>query len=312
MEGMPASPRKAPQVDQGTGYAANTAATDGLRVYAIFVNGDLAAFDYQGKRVWARSLGLPDNMYGHATSLLLYRNLLLVLFDQGDEDDDKGKLYAFDTATGRPVWTTTRKVYASWATPIIARVKDVDQVITCTAPWVIAYNAQTGEEIWRCDCLDGDVAPSPIYAGGFVLTVNTGAQLSAIRPDGTGDVSKTKIAWFADDCLPDITSPVSNGELVFLAETEGYLACFDLKNGSMLWEQEFDDSFTASPSVVGNELWLVTTKGATVVSEISRTAFKEIRRLELGEKVNASPAFLDGRIYMRGVKHLYCIGSAAP
>ena len=102
--GTPQSTARPPKVNEDTGYAAPTTATDGRRVFAIFANGDVAAFDFAGKLVWAKSLGLPENNYGHASSLAMYENLLLVQFDQGTTRTPKSKLLALDSATGKTVW----------------------------------------------------------------------------------------------------------------------------------------------------------------------------------------------------------------
>ena len=139
--------------------------------------------------------------------------------------------------------------------------------------------------------------------------MNTGSQLSAIRPDGHGNVTKTHIAWAAEDCLPDICSPVSDGSFLFLLETEGYLVSYDVQKGEMLWEKELDAMFMASPSMAGGLLYLVSEKGVGIIARPTREGFKELERNELGEKVDASPAFVGGRIYLRGKKHLFCIGA---
>ena len=187
--GTPQSTAQPPKVNDDTGYAASTTATDGRRVFAIFANGDLAAFDFSGKLAWSKSLGLPENSYGHASSLATYKNLLLVQFDQGSSRAPKSKLLAFDSATGKIVWQVARPVPNSWSTPIVIRHADRDQVITAADPWVIAYNPADGAEIWRAKCLKTDIGPSPVFADGQVFVANDNCVLSAIRADGHGDVT---------------------------------------------------------------------------------------------------------------------------
>ncbi len=305
----PGSPLEPPEVMEDTGYAAPTAVTDGQRVYAIFANGDVACFDFDGEPVWADNLGNPENMYGHASSLAIYQNLLLVLFDQGSNaEDGLSELMALEARTGRTVWETERPVPNSWASPIVINTGTGEQIITCANPWVIAYNPATGGELWRAECLDGDVAPSPVFADGLVFAVNDYAYLAAIRPDGAGNVTETHIAWKAEDGLPDICSPLSNGELVFLLATYGILTCYDAKTGKMVWENDFETSFKASPSLVGDKVYLMSEEGVTFIFAASRE-YKELGRAALGEAVNTCPAFMDGRIYIRGKENLYCIGN---
>ena len=308
VERVPGSKDGPDDIMEDTGYAAPTVATCGRRVYAIFANADLAAFDFDGRRVWARNLGVPENNYGYAASLLVYRHLLIVSYDQAKPEDNKSRFLAFDIRNGKTVWDTVRPVAASWDTPIVITHAGVDQLITCSNPFVIAYAPDTGRELWRADCLNDDVAPSPVYAGGLVLAVNTGAQLSAIKPDGTGDVTKTHILWLAEDGLPDIASPAATDDYVYLLTTHGLLTCYETKTGKLLYEEDTDLSFNASPSIVGDKLYLISTKGVAIILRIGPT-YEELGRSELGEGVHASPAFQDGRIYIRGKKHLYCIGA---
>lgn len=304
----PGSTEEPPVVMEDTGFAAPTAVADGQRVYAIFANGDIACFDFEGERVWAMNLGKPENMYGHASSLAMYQNLLLVLFDQGtDGEDGLSALMAFDARSGRTVWETERPVPNSWASPIVINTGEDEQVIACGNPWVISYNPATGEELWRAECLDGDIGPSPIYADGLVFAVNDYAYLAAIRPDGRGNVTETHILWKAEDGLPDICSPLSDGELVFLITTDGYMTCYDAKDGSNLWEKDFETSFKSSPSLVGDKIYLMSEEGVMFIFVADRE-YKELGRAELGEPANTCPAFLNERIYIRGKEHLYCIG----
>jgi outer membrane protein assembly factor BamB len=307
------SPDEPPEVPDQCGMAAATAATDGLRVYAMFANGDLAAFNFDGSLAWSKFLGVPKNPYGHAASLLTWHDEVIVQFDQGDPEDKLSKLYAFDGATGKIVWQESRPVGASWATPITFEAAGKSQIVTLGLPWVIAYSAKDGAELWRADLLDGEVTPSPIFADGTLFVVSPSNKLQAIRPDGQGDVTKTHLGWMAEDGIPDVTSPVSNGELVFAITTAGMLTCFDAKTGKKQWDHDFNDECHASPSIAGNRLYLITNKGVMIVVDASRQ-FKELGRSPLGEQVFASPAFAQNKIFVRGIRHLICIEAkkAAP
>ncbi len=294
------------EVLEDTGFAAPSVVTDGRRVYAIFANGDVCCFDFEGKKVWFRNLGVADSAYGYASSLEMYRNLLLVQYDQGRIEDEKSKFIALDGLSGQTVWQTNRPVGSSWTSPIVVTVDSQYQLITSSVPWVISYNPADGVELWRAKCLGGEIAPSAIYAGGYIFAIEPYSTLVAIRPDGQGDVTKTRIAWKINDGTPDICSPVSNGELIFLLTSEGYLFCYKVTDGAKLWEEDLRENFTASPSIVGNYVYLLNAEGVMFIIEAG-PKYKEITRCELGEKCYASPAFMDGRIYIRGEKNLYCI-----
>ena len=290
-----------------TGYAAPTLVVDGRRVYGIFATGDIAAFDFSGRMVWNKSLGWPDNMYGYASSLAMDGNLVLVQYDQGAAEDGLSKVIALDGFSGQVVWEKNRPVGGSWASPIVAEIDGVSEFITCADPFIISYDAATGAELWRADCLSGDIAPSSIYAGGFVFAVEPYNALVAIRGGGRGDVTETHIAWKGDDEIPDICSPVSDGELIWLLNTEGGLICYEVASGKQVWFHEFDDMFQVSPSLVGDKLMLISEEGVVVIVKAGRE-FVELGRSELGEGCFASPAFAEGKVYIRGVENLYCIG----
>jgi len=305
---VPQTPNEAPEVSDETGYAAPTAVTDGRGVYAIFANGDLVAFDFAGNQMWARALGLPENMYGHASSLAMYRHLLLVQLDQGDEEDNLSKVLAIDPANGRIVWSASRPVATSWASPIVIDASGTPQLITAAAPWVIAYDPASGREIWKARCLEGDVAPSPIYAGGLVFAIAPSMSISAIRTDGTGDVTKTHISWECEDGIGDIASPVSDGTLVWVLTTSGLLTCYEAKDGTVLYDHEFDGIFFSSPSVASRRLYITDIKGVTYIATAARE-FRMLGKCELGEETTCCPAFTERRIYIRGIDNLYCIAA---
>ena len=294
---------------EDTGWAASTAVTDGKHVYAMFVTGDIAAFDFNGKQVWQKSLGTPENHYGHATSLAIYRNLVLIQYDQGLAEEGLSKMIALDGFTGEIAWQTKRPVDSSWSSPVVVRIADAFQVLTCSVPYVIAYEPAKGKELWRADCMSGELAPSPIYANGLVLVIEPYNKLVAIKPDGKGDVTKTHIAWTVEEGGPDICSPVSDGERIYMLGTEGLISCHKTSDGKRVWEHDLEEFCLASPSLVGQNIYVLSQEeGAMFIFEAA-DEYKEVGKNVLGEACHASPAFADGRIYIRGVEHLYCIGT---
>lgn len=302
-------PSEPPDVMEDTGFAASTMTTDGINVYAIFASGHIGAFSFDGKKVWARYLTTPDSAYGYASSLTMYQNLVIVQYDQGAADDGLSKMIAIDGRTGRIVWETKRPVANSWTSPIVAKTDNNFQLITAADPWVISYDPATGKQLWQVDCLGTDAAPSPICSNGLIFVIKPYSELIAILPSGQGDITETAIAWTADESVPDICSPVSNGNEVFILTTQGTLTCYNLTDGKKLWDKKFDDEFNASPSIVANNLFLLSTKGNMVVIKAS-PEFREIRRSKIGEQIHASPAFSDGKIFIRSLENLYCVGAA--
>jgi outer membrane protein assembly factor BamB len=301
---VPGSPAKPPEIPDGSGIAAATMATDGRRVYAFFANGDLAAFTLEGKLAWSKSFGALKNPYGHASSLAIWQGRLIVQLDQGDSEEGRSRLYALDGRSGQIVWQQPRKVPASWATPMVFEGNGKAQVVALAVPWAISYSAADGTELWRVECLNGEVLPSPIFAAGMLFVVSPSEKLLAIRTDGQGDVTKTHVVWTAEDNIPDIASPVSNGELVFTLSSSGVLTAFDAKDGKKQWEHDFEMEFHASPGLAANRLYLFSKNGIAIVVEAARQ-FRELFRTEMDDSFHASPAFIQGGMILRGTTNLW-------
>jgi outer membrane protein assembly factor BamB len=312
--GTPASTAAPPKVGEATGYAASTPVTDGRHVYAIFANGDIAAVDFAGQVSWSRSLGMPKNTYGYATSLAMYRDLLLVQFDQGTKQDKLSKLLALKAQTGETAWETLREVPNSWPTPIVIEHQGQPQIITAADPWVIAYAPADGKEIWRAKCLQADVGPSPTFAGGTVFVANEFPGMAAIRPDGTGDVTDSHVLWEADMGSPDCCSPLATDQFLMVVASFGTMTCYNAKEGGEpLWEQDFDGAnFSSSPSLAGKYVFLFEENGKADIVEPTEKKCVPVAENELGEECVTSPAFQEGRIYIRGKEHLFCLGEKAP
>jgi len=294
---IPGSPAIAPKTSDDTGLAAPTMTADGNRVYAIFGNGDIIAFDQDGNKVWSRNLGVPANHYGHSSSLLTWGGKVFVQYDT----TSGSKVMALNAETGKAVWTTARSNEISWSSPILANVNGTIQLILQANPNLAGYNINTGKQLWTVDCMTGEVGPSPVYGGGLVYAANEYAKMVAVNP------SSGQIVWENTDKLPEVSSPVYYKGFVYVATTYAVLACVDAKTGVQQWEYEAKAGFYSSPMIASGKLYLFDTSGNAYVFAPG-AALKLLSSPTLGEKVFATPVFSEGRIYIRGIKNLYCIG----
>jgi outer membrane protein assembly factor BamB len=290
------TPDRFPEVTSDTGYAAPSMATDGQRVFAIFTTGDIIGLDLEGRPVWSRNLGIPDNHYGHSSSLITHGEALLVQYDHAGGP----RLIALDTVSGDLLWETKRDVQTSWASPIIVQTGNRFEVILNTNPIVASYDPATGKELWAVDCMMGEVAPSPAYAGGVVFAVNQNAILCAIDPESSS------IVWEAEDDLPDVSSPLATEDFVFLLTSYGVVTCYDTRDGKMIWNHEFEEGFYSSPILAGGLVYALDMSGVMRIFKAS-AEFDLVASPELGEKSMCTPAFVKNRIFIRGDQHLYCI-----
>jgi len=298
LKDVPGSPKKTPKVESYTGYAAGSMTTDGNYVFCIFANGNIGAFDMDGVQVWARNLGPIDNHYGYASSLVVYEDKVIVQYDQRNMQ----KVFALNTKTGEIDWQKDRDVKISWASPVLVNTHRGPEVILAADPLVISYNPETGEEWWRLKCLSGEVGPSIAYANGIVFAMNEYASLVAI--DIAGD---PKLLWETYDFLSDVPSPVATEEFLFIPVSWAMVACYEPKSGEILWEHEFDNSIYASPIITEDKVYLLDKKGVMHIFKVAGE-YISVSEPELGENSVCTPAFANGRIYIRGQEHLYCIG----
>ena len=296
--GIPGSPATPPRVSDDTGLAAPTMAVDGNRVYAIFATGDIIAFDLQGNKVWGRNLGVPNNHYGHASSLQVWDNKVVVQYDT----NTGGRLLTLNTATGETVWDVTRPVHISWSSPILIDVEGKIEVVTTADPYVMGNDLQTGAEIWKVEALMGEVGASAAYGSGLVFSTNEYARLTAVEPK-----PNATFVWENDEYLSEASSPVCYNGLLYTATSYGVLACYDAKTGEKKFEKEFNNGFYSSPIVADGKIYLIDLRGVTHILQADATG-TVIAEPQLGEGGFAVPAFEDGLIYIRGEEHLFCIG----
>ena len=289
---------KVPKVSDDTGYAASTGVTDGRYFVAIFATGDLICVNMEGEVIWTRSLGVPANRYGHSSSLITDGDLLFVQFDH----ELSASIYALDIHTGENVWKTNRQVGPGWSSPIL--IKDGGgrkELILTGNPSVDSYDPTTGKQLWSVECLSGEVAPSAAFGGGLIFAANEYASICAIS-------AKTKeIVWRDEGMLPDVSSPLVVGDYLIVPTSWGLVTCYRAQTGEILWQQEFDYGFYASPIQVGDRVYLMDRNGDMRIFRAD-SSFELLASPALGEAVVSTPAFVDGKIFVRSNKTLYCIG----
>jgi outer membrane protein assembly factor BamB len=296
--GIPGSPASPPRVSDDTGLAAPTMAVDGRRVYAIFATGDVIAFDLDGNRIWGRNLGVPNNHYGHSSSLQVWENKLIVQYDS----NTKGRMLALNTATGETLWDVDRPVHISWSSPILIEVNGKIEIVTTADPYIMGQDLETGAEIWKIEALMGEVGPSAAYADGLVYGTNEYARTVAVKPE-----PGTSFVWETDEYMSEASSPVASQGLFFLATTYGVLVCYDAGTGEKIWEKEFNDGFYSSPMIADGKVYITDLGGITHILKADRTG-TVVGEPAMGEEGFALPAFAEGVIYLRGEEHLFCIG----
>ena len=300
VDDVPGSPSEddSPEVSEDTGYAAATMATDGVRVFAIFSNGDLIAFNFEGKQIWAKNIGVPENPYGYSSSLVIYKNLLIIQFDQ----EEHSFITGLDVATGQQRWKTTRDFGASWASPTLINAGERDEVVLVADPMVVSYDPNNGKELWRVECLEGgEIAPTPVYANGLLYVAADYVKLAAI------DVKKHEIVWETQDYIPGISTPLVVGKYLIAGLGDGGMVCYNARTGEEIWMEDSDEGFYASPILVEGRVYMIDRTGMMFIFKPG-PKYLAISTPILGESVISTPAAIGNGLYLCGIQHLYRIG----
>lgn len=292
---IPGSPSTMPKVNADTGLAASTVATNGSQVCAIYATGDVVCADMEGNRLWARNIGLPDNHYGYASSLLMYGNELIIQY----QNNSNAKILALNAKNGNQMWSKSTKDKIAWSSPIIASLGGKPALVVMGNPAITAYNLGNGAELWRVECMSGEVGASPAASNGLVFGASEYAKCIAI--DGaTGET-----VWEASDFLPECSSLCATKNLVFCATSYGMVCAYDAKTGALKKEHDLTTPFYSSPVVVDGKVYLFSNSGKAYI--FSAGDFSLITSFETGEKTFATPAFTDGMMVVRTDKSLYCV-----
>jgi outer membrane protein assembly factor BamB len=294
-------------------YAASTPATDGKLVYAFFGTEGLYAYDFKGNLAWKAQLGnLGTVGMGTGTSPILFDNLVIV---QCDEDNGGASfIVAVDTKTGKEVWKTPRKVAVSWSTPLLARTASRAELIASGSESVIAYDPATGKELWQHKGVESNAIPSPVANNEMVfLVAGFPAKIAmAIRLGQSGDLTGTpNVPWKYTKGTAYVPSPILYGDYLYLTTDRGILTCIDAKTGEVKYEGgriPIPATFTASPVAFEGKILMTSEDGDTFIVKAG-PKHAILGTNSVGEPVYASPAIADGRIFIRGEKNLYCIGT---
>lgn len=294
-------------------YAASTPATDGKLVYAFFGTEGLYAYDFNGKLAWKAQVGNLANLgMGTGTSPILFENLVIV---QCDEDNGEGSfIVALDKKTGKEAWRTPRKIQISWSTPLLVKTATRSELIASGTETVISYDPATGKELWRHKGVESNAIPSPVANSDMVyLVAGFPAKIAmAIKLGGSGDLTGTpNVPWKYAKGTAYVPSPILYGDYLYLTTDRGILTCIDAKTGEVKYEGgriPIPATFTASPVAFEGKILMTSEDGDTFIVKAG-PKHEVLGTNSIGEPVYASPAVADGRIFIRGEKNLYCIGS---
>ena len=303
-------------------YASETPVTDGKYVFASFGSAGLYGIDFEGNVLWHRDMGLlrVRTGWGTGASPVLFRNTVIVNCDS----DDDSYIAAFEKATGDPVWRTERNEGASWGTPFLFEAGGRTTVVTNATRHMRGYDAATGKLLWECAGGSRVSVPSPVATQGLVF-LSSGHNIGflkpqpivAVRPGASGDITPPRgqlhsdgVAWSHRSGGAYVPSPIALGEYLYVPLDKGTLTCYEARTGKAVYEKQklgTRNTITASPVTADGRIYVQTEGGECYIVKPG-PEFEILAVNKLDEIFCASPAISAGRIFLRGRKHLYCIG----
>jgi outer membrane protein assembly factor BamB len=293
-------------------HASSTPATDGQFVYVAFLDRDqmlVAAYDLNGRQRWLVRPGPFHSMHGFCSSPLLYQDKVIL---NGDHDGNS-YLVALSRRDGHTLWKTPREHHTrSYCAPLIRDLAGRPQMVLSGDKCVASYDPNTGVQLWVIDGPTEQFVASPVYSAREGLVYITGGfpdhHILAIRPGGSGNVTRTHIVWRTNKGAAYVPSPIIEGDYFLVVSDSGVAHCFEAKTGKLAW-QERVGSHHASLVSANGLVYLLSDEGVTTVVRPGPT-YCQVARNDLGEPCFASPAISEGQVFLRSASSLYCVWNA--
>ncbi len=296
-------------------WASSTPAADGEHVYITFWDKPhlrVYCYDYTGNLVWEKTPGEFQSVHGFSSPPMLYKDLVIV---NGDQDAPKGKtayIVAFDRKTGEEKWRADRpNRLRSYCPPVVIDVAGKKQLVLTGSKCVCSYDPDTGEQNWIINGPTEQFVASMVFHDGVLLLTAGFPEhwVMAIDPRGKGNVTDSHVLWSKKNEGGYVPSPVAHDGKLFLVHDSGVASCWDVKTGKQFWKQRLTGKkHHASAVAADGRIYFTSDDGITSVVKDS-AEFEVLAENRLGEAVFSSPAFSDGDIFLRGAKHLWCIGT---
>ncbi len=289
--------------------ATPTPVTDGERIYAWFGNGLIVALDMNGRLAWQRHLGVEyspfEARWGHGSSPVLYRDLLILLCDHLP----KAYLLALDRRTGKERWLADRgRDRVSHSTPLVVPGPAGDELLVNSSERIDVYDPATGSLLWHAGDSRQTPIPTAVFHDGLIYMSRgyRNSDYMAIRPGGRGDVTRSHVAWRTPAGASYVPSILHYDGLLYMTNEVGVVTCAEAATGSPVWRERLRGVFFASPVAGDGKVYLLSETGETFVLRAGRTA-EILARNDLAERFTASPAISGGRLFLRSDGTLFAI-----
>jgi len=325
------SVREVPKVRRHakSSHANPTPTTDGRSLIAFFAGAGLYCYEMDGTLRWSKQLGVLDSgwfydrsyQWGFGSSPILFEDSVIVQCDV----QEGAFLACFDLSSGQERWRVARDDIPTWGSPVAFMAPDGTPTITVSGTKSnAAYNARTGEQLWKMGGFSEIVVPTPqitpeiaLLTSGYapvqpIVALSHSARGDLVLPKG--DEKKEFFVWSQTRGGPYMPTPLILNKRLMILDNGGLLSCLDIESGKRLYRQRLRNdkasAYTASPVASNGRLYCTSEEGTTFVVDVESDG-KIIEQNSLGESVLASPAIAGGKLLLRGEKHLFAIESPA-
>jgi outer membrane protein assembly factor BamB len=273
--------------------------------------------------VWKRSDFKCNHVQGPGSSPIIYKDLLILHF----EGIDVQYIVALDKKNGELVWKTERPKECydplepigkkAYITPLVIKVNGKDILISNGAAVCIAYDPETGKEIWRIVYGEDSTIAMPVLDNGILYFYTSFvsapggeryAELFAVNPNGKGNIKETNIIWQSKTPMAQLLTPVIKNGLIYTIDTRSNMICYDAKTGAIIWTEKLKGQFNSSPIYNNGNIYFSSTKGEILVIKEGRK-FDKLAENKLDGEIWATPAIANKSIFVRTSKFLYRISN---
>ncbi|MBC8116983.1 MAG: PQQ-binding-like beta-propeller repeat protein [Candidatus Saccharimonas sp.] len=286
-------------------YASPSVLIDGERLYVHFGKLGTACLDRNAQVIWTTEFNY-NHRHGPAGSPIVVGDLLILSCDGTDVQ----YVTALNKLTGKEVWKTSREGAMAYSTPLLIEVDGKPQVVSTGGEWAMGYEPQTGKELWRFQYPKGySNVPRPVFGHGLVYVCSGYDKpwLYAVKPNGSGDVTESHMAWKLDRGAPLNPSPLLIGDELYIVSDNGIATCLNAKSGEQHWQQRIGGNFSASLLNADGRIYLLDEHGKTFVIAPTKEEYRELAVNELPGRSLASIAAADGALFLRTDKAVYRI-----
>jgi len=296
--------------------ASATPATDGERVYAAFWDGKdvaLVAFDFNGNLLWRRDLGRFVSQHGAGASPVVYRDKVFYANDQ----DGSAALLAFDARSGKTLWQAPRAAFrACYSSPfVLERAGMASELVVASTAGITGYDPESGHANWHWTWVFGGMAmrttASPIFSHGMIFACSGDGSgerhMVAVKLEGNGSGTRPVLAWENKKVFPYVPTLLAHGDHLYFVNDKGIAGCYMARTGEAVWTERLGRDVFASPVLIDGKVYATSEDGDVYVLAATPT-FHLLAKNSLGERVIATPAVANNRLFIRGEEHLFCIG----